>query len=162
MDHSEKRERIAGFLNANPVGVLATVDEHHRPHTSVIYFALDDHMNALFTTKTHTNKVANLKHDDHVELVVFDALTQTVCQITGTVWKITDEQETQDAFAATLRGTVQTGEGDVPPISKLVAGPYIAFKIVPSNIRMAVYARPDKGKARDLFEMIEGHELTTT
>jgi hypothetical protein len=49
---------------------------------------------------------------------------------------------------------MQTSEAGVPPISKLHAGDYVAYRISPKQIRMAMFIRPDPG-GYELFETID-------
>jgi hypothetical protein len=53
-----------------------------------------------------------------------------------------------------------TGE-KLPPLSKLKAGHYVAFKFKPSQIRMIIYSKPDPNDFTELFETIESYDLAT-
>jgi len=85
--------------------------------------------------------------------------TQTIAQISGDAVEIRDSYEINVVAGAILGASLKTSEAGVPPITKLEAGRYVAFKLAPVQIRMAVYARPDPGDYSDLFESIESFEL---
>ncbi len=151
---SESNRRIYNFLKVHPVGVLAMVDPEGNPHATVIYFSVDEEFNITFTTKRDTKKHDNLKHNNHVQLIAYEASSQTTVQITGIAKDISHEPEASEAFSNTVRASMQTSGADVPPISKLQAGHYVAYKLSPKQIRMAIFARPDPG-GYDIYETID-------
>lgn len=159
---SDRKQRIYDFLYGTPLGVLSMVDTGGLPRGSVIYFAIDEKFNLSFLTKAETSKYAALKNDGRVMLTVFEPMSQTTAQIIGTASQITDGHEVNAVASHILRATLETSEAGIPPISKLQAGPYVAFRIVPDQIRMVVYARPDPGEYSELFETIESFDLHET
>lgn len=59
-------------------------------------------------------------------------------------------------IAAKVLGTsLKTSDAGLPRLSKLQAGPYVAFTAKPVQVRMAVYARQDPGNYDELFETVE-------
>lgn len=151
---NEHNRRIFEFLSSHPIGVLATVDQAHKPHATTIYYAVNEDFSVTFTTKRDTKKHAVLDTNPNVCLVVFEAFSQTTTQIEGVAEEMADQAAAIEAFGNTLKAAMQTSDAGVPPISKLFAGNYIAYCIRPSSIRMAVFRRPDKGEY-DMFETIE-------
>lgn len=150
---AESVEKIMNFLKSNPVGVLSTVGEGGVPHGSVVYFSIDEDMLITFTTKDHTIKHKNISKDSHVMLTVFEAGSQSVVQVEGTAVDVTGTLESEIAFHDTFQNAVKTSNSGIPPISKLVAGKYVAYVLKLKEIRMAVYARPDPG-GYEMFETI--------
>lgn len=151
---SESSQRIFYFLKMHPVGVLATVGQDNLPQASVIYYSVDEDFTITFTTKRDTKKRINISEQNHVQLVVFEASSQTTVQISGTAEIISNPSEASEVFGGTLKASVRTSESGVPPISKLFAGNYVAFKIKPKQIRMAVFMRPDPGDY-EIFETLD-------
>lgn len=151
---SEKNERIYTFLKEQPVGVLASVDPNSNPHAAVIYFGIDEDFKVSFTTKRDTKKNDNIKHNNHVMLVAYDPLSQTTIQITGVAKEITDDKEAAEAFQNTLAAARRASNSNMPPISKLLAGHYVTYRVNPVQIRMAIFSRPDSG-GYDIFETID-------
>jgi pyridoxine/pyridoxamine 5'-phosphate oxidase len=150
----ESKRRIYMFLAHQPIGTLSTVDPNGDPHGAVIYYSIDKDFNITFTTKRKTKKFDNLSFHNHAMLVVFEAMSQTTVQITGTVEEITDTDESDSAFRSMLANSMATSEAGLPPITKLQAGTYVALRLKPLQIRMAVFARPDPG-GYDMYESIE-------
>lgn len=157
---SERQRRIWNFLNKVRVGVLTSVDPNGNPHGSVIYYTLNNNFNISFLTKTETKKSDNLIRNNHVMLVVFDPVSQGVVQVTGKTMPVSDNYEINRIAAAVYETSLRDSEGGVPPIAKLEAGDFVAFQIIPYQIRMALYARPDSGGYDKIFESIESFEFT--
>ena len=134
-------KQVLGFLEDRPAGVIATVDPNGDPHAAVIYYGIDDTFAVTFLTKRGTKKSDNLAHHDHAMLVVFDVPSQTSVQIAGRVHEITDPAEIQHVFRDTLRASLHTGRTAIPPIVKLHAGTFVAYKLTPVQIRLATYSR---------------------
>ena len=156
---SDKKQRIYDFLKENPVAVMSSIDPNGNPHGVVIYYNINKRFEITFVTKAETRKYDNLKHHSHVMLTVFDQQTQSTVQIVGKAIEITDSYEVNIAANNMVQASMKTTEAGMAPLLKLEAGPYVAFKIEPVQIRMAVYARPDLGKYAELFESIESFEL---
>jgi general stress protein 26 len=141
-DRSGPNIKMYDFLRANPVGVLATVDPQGDPYAAVIYYSVNKDFDVTFTTKRNTKKNDDIQHNDHVQLTVYEAASQTMAQLTGIAKEITDALEAQEAFRATVQASLRTSLAGLPPVSKLQAGYYIAYKIHPKQLRMAVFSRP--------------------
>lgn len=156
---SDRKQRIYDFLHTTPVGVLSSTDPDGGPHGAVVYFSVDKQFVVSLLTKTDTRKYDNLMHNDHVMLTVFELQTQTVAQIVGRAAEVKDAREMNAIARKVLRAGAKTSPVALPPIVKLQAGAYVAFKIMPAQVRMAVYARPDPGDYSELFESIEAFEL---
>lgn len=156
---SDQQQRILSFLEDTPVGVLSTVDPNGNPHGVVIYFVIDGNFNVYFLTRAETRKYDNLKHHNHAMLTVFDPESQTTAQITGRATEVEDSYQVNEIANQMVQASLKTSEAEVPPITKLSAGEAVAFKIEPVQIRMAVYARPESGDYKELFESIESFNL---
>lgn len=151
---SEGNQIIHTFLTSRPLGVLATADTTGMPHAAAIYFSVDDEFNMFFMTKKDTTKYTNLKQNPRAMVVVYEALSQSTVQFRGVAEEIEDVSMAQAAFRGTLHASLQTSDGGIPPIAKLHAGDYVAYKIKPEYIRMAVYSRPGFDQS-DFFETID-------
>ncbi len=157
---SIRRRRIYNFLHANAIGVLSSTSTNGRPHGAVIYFTVNHDFEVSFLTKSLTRKYDNLTHDNHVMLTVFDPATQTTAQISGLAHEIADSKTINKIAGTVLASSIHVNPAGVPPIEKLNAGDYVAFKIKPSQIRLAIYANPQAGEYHELFDSIESFELT--
>jgi nitroimidazol reductase NimA-like FMN-containing flavoprotein (pyridoxamine 5'-phosphate oxidase superfamily) len=156
---NERQRRIHDFLSGNRTGVLAMVDPDGEPHGVVVYYAVGDKFAISFLTKTHTKKYDNLIRNSHVMLVVFEPSGQKVAQITGKATEIKDNYEVNAVAADIFKTSLNTSESGMPPLVKLDAGAYTAFRITPGQIRMATFANPDSGDYENVFESIESFNL---
>lgn len=150
----EKHEDAYDFLKHHPVGALATVGPNGDPHVAAIYFTIDRKWTIFFLTKTGTRKADNLDHNNHAQLLVYEAKTQTTVQVTGTATKIEDSAEMNDVFAKILKASLDASDSSVPPISRLKEGDYVAYRLSPEQVRMAVFSHPKFGEYEDLFKTI--------
>lgn len=155
----DRQRRILSFLEDMPVGVLSTVNPNGDPHGVVIYFVVDSDFNTYFVTRDATRKYDNLKHRSHTMLTVFDPATHTTAQITGIAKEIKDDYQINEIANHMVQANFKVSDLDMPPITKLYAGEIVAFKLKPVQIRMAVYARPESGGYKELFESIECFSL---
>ena len=147
-------ELIRDFLQARHSGVLATADRAAMPHAAVIFFSADDNFRVLFATKTETQKGKNLEQNEQVALASYDEATQTSIQITGRVEVVTNSEERQQALNNLYHFSETTSRATLPPIEKLFAGDYTAFKIIPLVIKMGVFLRPDSESNEDMYETL--------
>lgn len=151
---TESKRNIFEFLKSNPVGVLATVSPEGKPHAAAVYFSINEKFKITFVTKLETRKYNNLSHNNNVMLVSFEPKSQTTAQITGQAEEITGiPDEAMQALRSTIWAALKTSETGIPPTSKLLAGNLTAFRIEPTQIRMAKFMRPDPG-GYDIYETI--------
>lgn len=158
-DYSDRRQRMYDFLKTHPAGVLCTVSPDGDPHGAAIYFSIDKSFVISFITKAETRKYDNLIRNDHVMLTVLDAPSQTTIQVTAKAEPITENYEINAVAGRIQAASLETSDAGIPPIAKLHAGAYVAFRLKPTQIRMAVYSRPDPGEYTEIFESIEATEL---
>jgi len=149
---SERKEHILDFLKQNSTAVLATANKYGEPHAATIYYTVDEDLNIYFITKRDTTKSQNLKNSGRGALAVHEATTQTTVQAVGKVEEETDVNKSQKVFSDILKISMETSESGTPPISKLQAGPYIAYRLTPDSARMASFIRPDSGSYERIFE----------
>ncbi len=137
----DQKEQLFTFLRNHPTAIIATVNEHNQPHTSVIYYAMSKAGNVLFITKEATQKHTNIQHNAHVALLVYDSQNRIVVQITGEATLLTDIKASETAFSEVLRASMEDSR-DYPfsPLSKLRAGEYVAYEIKHPHIRKTEYA----------------------
>lgn len=155
-----RRQRIYDFLSAHPVGLLSSVSPAGEPHGVVIYFAVNEQLDLLFLTRTRTRKYDNIMHNPQVVLTVFDPRSQTIAQAVGVAEQLHDTAAI-DMTATMIMKKISHVMNDEIFAATLEAGPYVAFAIKPSQIRIATYAQPNPGEAIDIFDSIESFELHT-
>lgn len=144
---------IKQFLASHHSGVLATANQAATPHAAVVYFSFDDDFSLTFTTKTETQKYKNMEENDQVAFVCYDEASQTTVQITGQVMKVKDESKRQEIINTIHELSTDISKTKLPPIEKLFAGDYVALKLLPQVIKMAIFLRPDS-EGQDMYETI--------
>ncbi|USN96934.1 MAG: pyridoxamine 5'-phosphate oxidase family protein [Candidatus Nomurabacteria bacterium] len=145
---------IRDFLASHNSGVLATSDSSANPHGAVIYYAVDDGFCLLFATKSETQKNKNLEENNRAEYVIYDEAAQSQLQVSGHVVKINDPDAQRKILNSMYSKSAELSHEELPPAEKLFAGDFVAYKLIPSVMKMAVYARPDSEEADDLFETL--------
>lgn len=156
---SIREGRIYQFLKQNPVGVLCSITPDNSPHGSVIYFDVGLDFQIYFITRSRTTKHENLIFHSQVSLVVFDPVSQSVVQVAGAATEITDRYRVNGIASQILTISQQAGAQGMPPVTKLHAGPYVAFTIHPSQIRWATYTNPETAADTSTFKSFESFEL---
>jgi hypothetical protein len=156
---SERKRRVYDFLQQNQIGVLSTVSPNGDPHGTVLYFSLAKDFTVTFLTRTGTRKFDDLSLHKQVVLTVYEAESQTTVEIFARAEQLTDGSEINAVAARTLATSMKTSGAGLPPIVKLREGAYTAFRLHPTQIRMAIYSRPDPGEYADLFEVLESFEI---
>ena len=156
---SDRNQRIYDFLHQHPVGVLSSVGPNGDPHGVVIYFMIDKAFNISFLTRDGTRKYDNLKHHPHIMLTVFEPKSQATVQVTGRATELTKSYEINSIAGGMLSVSQKVSGSELPPITKLEEGNFVAFKIEPVQIRMAVYSRPDPGDYDSIFESVESFDF---
>lgn len=133
--------------------MLATSDSAANPHAAVIYFTLNDDLSFSFVTKTETQKYKNIEENKSVALVAYDEKEQASVQVMGQVEKVTDQDDAYKILNKTFKYSAEVSHRELPPLEKLIAGEYVALRLIPQVIKMAVFARPETGD-EELFETI--------
>lgn len=144
---------IRTFLKTHVSGVLATADKAAQPHAAVIYFSLDDDFCLLFATKTETQKYKNMEENDQVCFAVYDEKQQTTLQVVGRVETIEDSNKKDMVINGMAVQSAARSNRETAPADKLFAGDYVALKLIPAVIKMAIYARPD-AEGDDIYETL--------
>jgi len=152
MNSDESARNIYQELHARHSAVLGTIEQNtHAPQLTVVYYKVDTDFTISFATKKQTRKHQNLHKDNSVQLLVYDEKLQLTIQVTGVARVV--EDDTREAIIENMYQLSNKNDYNSPPISKLYAGEYIAYQIVPSRITMAFFLRPQKG-GYDTFETI--------
>ena len=151
----QSKDVIRNFLQSCHTGVLATASATGDPHAATVYLSTVDDFCFLLATKIETQKYKNIKENNKIALVCTDEATETTMQLQGHTVEVTDEAETQKAINTMYRLSNSGSRVEFPPLEKLYAGDYIALKIIPKAIRLAIYARPDSQSNEELYETLE-------
>lgn len=151
---SENKSKIVDFLMDNHLGVISTASPSGAPHAAVVHFVNDADLNFYFITKDNTEKDRNLQHNPKAAMAVYDAKTQTTLQISGETTVEKDPQKFMNIFTQILKISMDMSEGATPPVSKLKNGKYRLYVLQPHKIRIAEYAKPERGDLEDIFGIV--------
>lgn len=149
----ESEYLISDFMKTHYSGVLATADSASMPHAAATYYQFNDTFSLYFATKTETQKYKNIIDNDNVAFVIYDEKSQTSVQIFGHAKTVVDEKVHQSIVNNMVHISSEISGREFPPIEKLYAGEYVTLELLPTVIRMAVYARPDS-EGDDLYETL--------
>jgi nitroimidazol reductase NimA-like FMN-containing flavoprotein (pyridoxamine 5'-phosphate oxidase superfamily) len=144
---------VNDFLQTHRSGTLATADAAANPHGAVIYFTYNGDYSFSFVTKTETQKYKNIEENKSVALVIYDEEEQASVQVTGYVKVIDDKDESYQVISKSFKYSAEVSHRELPPLEKLFAGEYVALRLIPQVIKMAVFARPESGDD-ELYETI--------
>lgn len=155
---TERQRRIHDFLAGHRSGVLSMVDPDGEPHGVVVYYSFGRDFILSFLTRVGTKKYDDLMHNDHVMMVVFEPPKQQVAQVIGKAKEVRDSYKINEVASDILRASLDSDSG-MPPVVKLDAGEYTAFRIIPDQIRMSSYSSPESGDYDNVVEAIESFDL---
>lgn len=150
---AESEDFIKSFLNMHASGVLVTSDKVGNPHGAAVYFSLENDYTLTFATKAETQKYKNIQENDQIAFVVYDEKEQMQVQITGHIEHINDSDEREKVLRYMYTTSPKLSMAWLPPAEKLEAGGYIALRLVPQVIKMAIYSRFDEDRD-DIYETI--------
>ena len=145
MDNTQA-EAIKDFVAEHPDGVIATVASDGKPQASVVYFSVDDKLQFFFTTKSSTRKAQNLGDSGEVSIAIHDAPTQSVLKAAGPAFRLTNQDEIMTVYRQTVHGAKSSGPDTVPPIARIAAGEFTAFRIEPTFLDFVSYSQGDSFK----------------
>lgn len=151
---SNSENVIRDFLTSHSSGVLATSDSSATPHAAVVYYVVRDDLCLLFATKSETQKNKNLEINDRADYVIYDEGAQSQLQISGHVVRVDDPEDQRMIVNSMYRKSAELSHEELPPAEKLFAGDFVAYKLVPTVMKLAVYARPDAEDPEELFETL--------
>lgn len=149
----ETLDIVSKFLQVHHSGTLATADAAANPHAAVIYFTYKSDYTFSFVTKIETQKYKNIEANKNVALVIYDEEEQASVQVMGRVEVIDDKDESYEVISKSFRYSEEISHRELPPLEKLFAGDYVALRLIPQVIKMAVFARPESGED-ELYETI--------
>ncbi len=146
--------KILSFLQSHPLGILATASSDAVPHAAAIYFIVEPDFSLRFITKQQTSKHHNLQENSNVAVAFYDAASQVTVQMTGKAEEIVDITELESVFGKIVEISAATSDGHRPPISKLDAGNYVAYRIHPGTVRLAEFVKAEYPPVDHLFEVV--------
>lgn len=152
-------EHLTDFLNKHSVGVLATCTPNGKPHAATVYLTYDRQFNIYFLTKKDTQKSRNLQSNNQAAIAIYDAASQTTVQAEGAVIEVTDPDQVAWVMNDIWRIALSISPTSAPPQARLVAGGYIAYKLITPSLRMATFVQQNPEDYDGIFEITSTHPL---
>ncbi len=141
------KEACRNFLEKNEYAVLATVGRDGSVEAATLMYIIDDAWNIYICTRTHTEKVKNLKEHQSVAMVIgFGPHPQGV-QIRG----IAERLEGEKADARMVDFMVQR-TGYYTTFLKFEGLDFEVYKITPKHIR---WISVDSNNDKEIFTEID-------
>ena len=85
-----QKNKILNFLKTNNLMVLSTMNKNNTPQSALVAFAETENLELIFGTFATTRKYQNLKHNNHVSLVIgTDETTNLTLQYEGIASEVT-------------------------------------------------------------------------
>jgi general stress protein 26 len=139
MSTKEQYEKIASYIDNNPVAILGTIDENGGPYGAAVYLCADPHHpKAYLLTKNETRKFKNLSQRNKVSLTIANQKENSTLQATGRA-SVTHDSEILDMVLKKMVRANPFASEWVPPVSKLEAGQYAVVQIDLEYARLAEF-----------------------
>lgn len=120
------------FLKNQEVAVLSTISSDNQVQAAAIYYLYGPKDNLYILTKSGTSKARNMLANPQVAITIYDAEQLKTIQIQGHA-RIEDDLKIKHWLFDFLGGPRDyKGGKQMPPLTELDAGNYIAFRIEPS------------------------------
>ncbi len=124
------------FLRAHELGVLSTVDRDSNVSGSAIYYVIDAKTDLLYIlTKSGTTKAHNITENHHIALTVYDESKLETVQLQGTAEREPNQEVKNAVFTAINRMRQYADAKHHAPVSKLVEGSFVVYKITPTSVK---------------------------
>src|ERR1044072_6426257 len=89
MSISEKYQKIASYINDNPIATFGTVGTDGSPHEAVVYVCPDQEKHIVYyLTKSQTKKYTDLQSHDMVSLTIVNPSQNSTLQATGKAFTV--------------------------------------------------------------------------
>lgn len=124
------------FLRSHELGVLSTVDRDQKVSGSAIYYVIDAKTDLLYIlTKSGTTKAHNITENHHIALTVYDEAKLETVQLQGTAEREPNQEVKDAVFSAINRMRQYADAKHHAPVSKLVEGSFVVYKITPTSVK---------------------------
>jgi general stress protein 26 len=140
MSISAQYEKIAAYINDNPVAILGTIGDDDRPHGAVVYVCADDERPVVyFLTKDETRKFKNLSAHKYISLTIANERENSTLQATGKT-KVVHDSQPLNLVTKKMHHIGPHGRSWVPPLSKINAGKYKLVGITLEYVRLTQFS----------------------
>jgi general stress protein 26 len=139
MSISEKYQKIAAYINDNPITTLGTLGPDNMPHGAVVYICPDEEQHIVyFLTKNQTQKYTNIQASPNVSLTIVNPDQNSTLQANGTAFTVKDSHALDMVTRRMVTAKPETSAW-LPPVSTLEAGQYVVVGIKIVHARLAEF-----------------------
>jgi len=132
---------VQQFIEAHPLGVIATCDITTRINLSMIYVLAEPNLHCAFVTKDSTRKSSDIRKNGHATIAFFDESQAIFLEITGKAVEVTESVHKARLLGALERIIAKRKQTWVPPVQQLMGSQYVFMKLLPSEISYTDYSR---------------------
>ncbi len=132
-------DEVKRFLLSHDLATLSTADSNGQVAGAVVYYVLVPEGVLYVVTKSDTKKAHNINQHRQVALTVFDASTAQTLQMEAVAEVEQDDARMREILSHIVKPRLFGKDISWPPITKLIAGTYVAIKISPTSVRFFDY-----------------------
>jgi len=124
------------FIKNHELGVLSTLDRNNQLHGAAVYYVFDEQQSTLhILTKSQTQKSHDILATHKVAFTIYDEDELQTAQLQGIAEIESNTEKKQEVFL-TINHTRRHGQTEHhPPVTKLMEGHFIVFKITITAVR---------------------------
>lgn len=134
---------VKRFINDHEIAVLSTADRTGDVYGAAVYY-LFENGKFFILTKTDTSKAHNILGHHQVALTIFDDQTMRTAQVSGYAMIESDMEIKLRIFNRLTRPHKYSGELQLPPVTDLVNGGFIAFVMIPTHLNYTDYLQDNR------------------
>lgn len=143
---SDAKQTIEAFAKKSPALCLSTCGADGQPHSSLIYYGLDQDLTIYFFSKEDTRKCTNMAENPKVSLLMQNVAEEQVLQMEGVAERIVDRKELEYVFDFMMQ-TLSRRIAWPPPAGRIDGGDLAFYKIKLTWARLGHF----KGHEKDIF-----------
>lgn len=134
------KAKTEAFIHMDDTAILSTVTPDDKPYASIIHYIVDHDDNFYFLTKDGTTKSKNLKSNQHAMITIHNSHSLKILQAVGEAEAVNDPETYQYVFENIAIMRDYTEGSRIAPISKIDAGAYVVYKIIPKKVDLTDYS----------------------
>ncbi len=135
-------------------GVISTLSEKGSIDSAVVYFDVDKSLNLYFFTRSNSAKSQNIINNSLVSFVAYSENPMQTFQMKGDASVIEDPAEQSVVFENLFKLANRASEGN-PPISQMMRGEIMVYKVIPLWARFGNFGISADGKRIEELKVAE-------
>lgn len=136
-------ETLQRLFSDQHLASIATISVDGKPHSSTVFYVVDDNMNLYFPTRSKSRKFENIQTNSSVSVDITDEQRMQTIQIQGTAEEIEDPKMTMQLIERLLSASgdqhISLGKW-IPPIKQMREGHFAIIKVTPDWMRLGDFS----------------------